>query len=86
MSNAARHHPTWSEVRPQYMSSILTPINATCLTCHYFQDRSDEDDAIARGLCRRHAPCISGWPSVTEDDYCGDWRTDYRPLVRNRDD
>lgn len=66
--------------------SILDPLDASCLTCHYFYDRSDEDDAITRGFCRRHAPSPTGWPVVTENEVCGDWTSDYRPIVRNRDD
>ena len=28
------------------------------------------------GRCRRHAPVISGFPVVFEDDWCGDHRLD----------
>lgn len=84
----SRHHPTWAEVKPSYLSSLMDiPIDATCLCCHYFADRSDEDDAVARGICTRHAPVAGiGWPAVTENDSCGDWRTDYRPMLRTRSD
>jgi hypothetical protein len=64
------------------MSSILTPLDATCLTCHFFVDGSDEEEAFVRGFCHRHAPAASGWPVVAHSDSCGDWQTDYRPILR----
>jgi hypothetical protein len=60
----------------------LLPYDASCAYCYYFFDKSDNDDAIVRGQCRRHSPLASSWPIVTENDWCGDWTTDYRPLMR----
>jgi hypothetical protein len=62
--------------------SDLIPLDASCAYCYYFYDQSDDDDAIVRGQCRRHAPTINGWPIVTERAWCGDWATDYRPMLR----
>jgi hypothetical protein len=28
------------------------------------------------GRCRRHAPTMSGYPAVFEDDWCGDHKVD----------
>jgi hypothetical protein len=28
------------------------------------------------GRCRRHAPTMSGYPAIFEDDWCGDHKVD----------
>jgi hypothetical protein len=58
------------------------PIDATCVTCRWFDITSGEDEAVVSGICRCHAPSATGWPTTTESDYCGDWQTDYAPLLR----
>ena len=58
------------------------PIDATCLTCRWFNVISDEDEAIVFGDCRRHAPSPTGWPTTSESGFCGDWQSDYTPVVR----
>jgi hypothetical protein len=58
------------------------PIDATCVTCRWFDITSGEEDASVSGICRRHSPAITGWPATKESDYCGDWETDYAPLLR----
>jgi hypothetical protein len=68
------------------MSDALIPLGASCAYCYYFFDRSDDADAIVRGECRRHAPTATGWPTVTEHCWCGDWTSDYRPVLRKPHD
>jgi len=63
--------------------SILTPIDATCLTCRWFSLERSEQDARDPGTCRRHSP---PWFPVDGSDWCGDWATDYAPLLRHRND
>ena len=66
------------------MSSILTPIDATCLTCRWFAlERSTDEDAPLTGTCRRHCP---PWFDVGDTDFCGDWASDYAPVLRRHDD
>ena len=38
-----------------------------CKTCMYFVKKNGR-----LGRCRRHAPTMSGFPVVYEDDWCGD--------------
>jgi hypothetical protein len=64
--------------------SVLTPIDATCLTCRWFvPERSDDAAARYPGTCRRHCP---PWFDVDGSDFCGDWATDYAPVLRTRND
>jgi hypothetical protein len=64
--------------------SVLTPIDATCLTCRWFMpERSDDAAARYPGTCRRHCP---PWFDVDGSDFCGDWATDYAPVLRTRND
>ena len=66
------------------MNSILTPIDATCLTCRWFAlERSEDEDAPLTGTCRRHSP---PWFDVVDTDFCGDWTSDYSPVPHRRDD
>jgi hypothetical protein len=60
----------------------LLPIDSSCTTCHWFVSHRDDDSAVDPGDCRRHAPTSEGWPTVSANDYCGDWQTDYSPLLR----
>jgi hypothetical protein len=59
------------------------PIDATCVTCRWFDIIPSEDEAVS-GHCRRHAPSSAGWPVTDEADYCGDWQSDYAPVLRTR--
>jgi hypothetical protein len=64
--------------------SVLTPIDATCLTCRWFvPERSDDAAVRYPGTCRRHCP---PWFDVDGSDFCGDWATDYAPVLRTRND
>ena len=66
-----------------------------CLTCHYY-DRKSARAADARGLqwglCRRDPPHLNSlnakshtiegvWPTVRDDDWCGQWQAQQRPGV-----
>ncbi len=66
-----------------------------CMTCHFY-DRKSVRAADARGLqwglCRRDAPhlnpvnakahAVEGiWPTVRDDDWCGQWQAQRRPVV-----
>jgi hypothetical protein len=42
-----------------------------CETCFYYLEKQG-----AVGRCRRHAPTMSGFPVVYEDDVCGDHKLD----------
>lgn len=55
--------------------SILTPIDATCLTCRWWR----RDAEATTGSCHRHAP---PWPPASETDWCGDWEQDFTQLLR----
>jgi hypothetical protein len=57
-----------------------------CVACHYY-DRNDarvEDKGVRWGKCRRTGPVLHPlsakaymvegiWPSVRDDDWCGEW-------------
>ena len=77
-----RHHPTWSEVRHDYMRSLV-PMDATCAVCRWWYPRSgDASDEV--GWCHRHPPTHNGWPQTNGDqDVCGAWETDYQPVDRD---
>lgn len=57
--------------------SILTPIDATCLTCRWWC--CDATDG-SPDSCHRHAP---PWPPTTETDWCGDWEPDNHFLLEH---
>lgn len=40
-----------------------------CKTCMWFMLK---EGARPIGRCRRHAPTMSGWPVMFEEDWCGD--------------
>ena len=63
--------------------SILTPTDATCLTCRWFALERSDDNARESGTCHRHCP---PWFDVVDTDYCGDWTSDYAPVLRRHDD
>lgn len=60
----------------------------TCYTCMWFVEKPKEvspavdepnNTVSARGTigrCRRHAPTMSGYPVVFENDWCGDHKLD----------
>ena len=41
-----------------------------CVTCMWFASKVGTVSKIGR--CRRHAPTLSGYPVVFENDWCGD--------------
>ena len=41
-----------------------------CKTCMWFVLKESPNSTVGR--CRRHAPTMSGYPVVFEDDWCGD--------------
>lgn len=51
-----------------------------CKTCMWFF-RKDPNGPVSShyfhlGRCRRHAPTMSGYPAVFENDWCGDHKLD----------
>lgn len=67
----------------------------SCVNCQFY-DRKGARAADARGLrwglCRRDAPRLSPvlvkshavegiWPTVRDDDWCGQWQASKRPLA-----
>lgn len=48
-----------------------------CRTCMWFNPKS-EDGSLGR--CRRHAPTLSGWPAIFDQDWCGDHKLDENKL------
>lgn len=70
-----RHHPTWAEVKQEFMSTSV-PINATCATCRWWRAAEQSEELI--GTCRYSPPTASGWPTTNgERDVCASWATDY---------
>lgn len=70
-----RHHPTWAEVKQEFMRNSV-PINATCATCRWW--RLSEESEQLNGTCRYNPPAPKGWPSTNgEQDLCASWTTDY---------
>ena len=55
-----------------------------CGTCMWFVPKIDGDPigptnlakASTLGRCRRHAPTLSGWPTMFVTDWCGDHKLD----------
>ena len=50
-----------------------------CFTCMWFVVKANDsgvENAPNIGRCRRHAPCISGYPVVFSTDWCGDHKLD----------
>lgn len=49
-----------------------------CCTCMWFVPKREEVAGAQTklGRCRRHAPCMSGYPAVYADDWCGDHKVD----------
>ena len=56
-----------------------------CGTCRWWQTSWPDDyfykvypeerheDHFEPGTCRRRAPVMDGWPSVSENRWCGEW-------------
>jgi hypothetical protein len=55
-----------------------------CKTCIWFVPKapkiSTASEAETFGRCRRHAPVMSGFPAVFDDDWCGDHKLDENKL------
>lgn len=55
-----------------------------CATCMWFVAKATErkpgdssgTGPLVLGRCRRHAPTMSGYPAVFENDWCGDHKLD----------
>jgi len=50
-----------------------------CSTCMWYVPKEPAEDGEivkAIGRCRRHAPCMSGYPVVFPTDWCGDHKLD----------
>lgn len=51
-----------------------------CKTCMYFvkkiEDTGPRLGCVEVGRCRRHAPTMSGWPVIFNEDWCGDHKLD----------
>jgi hypothetical protein len=59
-----------------------------CIGCRYYdrgKTRNSEHGALRRGQCRRTAPVLSPinikgaaiegiWPTIRDDDWCGEWQ------------
>jgi hypothetical protein len=63
-----------------------------CTTCQYYDRQRRGEGATTTGQCRRQAPALSPlnqksymiegvWPTVRDDDWCGEWKA----LVRRAD-
>ena len=54
-----------------------------CRTCISFVAKTLEAKTPAGrlGRCRRHAPTMSGWPAVFEQDWCMDHKLDETKLT-----
>jgi hypothetical protein len=54
--------------------------NMRCKTCMWFVEKQRENPSYPAcpivGRCRRHAPTMSGYPVVFNNDWCGDHRVD----------
>ncbi len=47
--------------------------NMRCVACMYFVEKgANISRGRVLGRCRRHAPTMTGFPVVFEDDWCGD--------------
>jgi len=61
------------------------PKGMRCSSCMWFAPKPTmavrvENGEITRvGRCRRHAPTMSGYPVVYENDWCGDHKIDENP-------
>ncbi len=73
----------WDKVVAEVEKTInhLT-LKESCKTCKFFFDK---EKGYAEGICRRHAPITNvsftsyiNWPTVTDDDWCGDWEKNDR--------
>ncbi len=50
-----------------------------CKTCMWFVFKATTTPTTL-GRCRRHAPTLSGYPAVFENDWCGDHKIDENKL------
>lgn len=65
---------------------------STCKTCRYCDPAKEiAPGAFSLPLCRRSSPRSNaygqkdmGWPTVNEDDWCGDYHTSYEKMERDR--
>lgn len=68
-----------------------------CTSCQYYDRNQRGNDAklANAGLCRRVAPMLSPlnqknymiegvWPTVRDDDWCGEWKTQQRRVDTSR--
>ena len=69
-----------------------------CVNCHYYDrqcGRTLEGKTMRAGLCRRTAPALNPinaktymiegvWPTIRDDDWCGDWRAAVRRVDTKR--
>jgi len=67
-----------------------------CIGCHYYDRgkiRASDQGSLRWGQCRRTAPALSPinvkasmiegvWPTVRDDDWCGEWKALTRQLAR----
>lgn len=47
-----------------------------CTTCMYSVSKEVIGKATKVGRCRRHAPTMSGYPVIFDNDWCGDHKLD----------
>lgn len=54
----------------------------SCGTCMWFVAKLRADDKPGPlGRCRKHAPVMSGYPVVFDNDWCGDHKLDENAVV-----
>jgi len=69
------------------VEQIIFEHNRSCARCKFFIQSgtlilrkiahgSITNKNVSAGKCRRHAPVMRSWPSVTGDDWCGDFELD----------
>lgn len=53
-----------------------------CDTCMWFVGKEPDRGVGTVGRCRRHAPTMSGYPTVFTTDWCGDHKLDENKVAR----
>jgi len=55
-----------------------------CSSCMWYVEKEKAEwskNTAPIGRCRRHAPSLSGYPVVFENDWCGDYKLDENKVV-----
>ena len=88
---------TWATNRPAPKRRTKEGEVERCTTCTYYDRHKGGGDAKAAnaGQCRRNSPMLSPinqksymiegvWPTVRDDDWCGEWKTQQRRVDTSR--